>query len=495
MNKFEKNACIYCRVSTTKQAQEGESLEAQEKLCRGIAERKNARVVPENIIWAEPFSGSKESRPIFDQMMNFIKNSQIPIHYLIFRDIDRLTRGGASSYQNIKSQLAKYGVELVDGTGLIQSNVNSLEHTGFSYPWSIYSPSGLAETFKAESAHDERRTILTRLMGAQIELTRNGYQIANANDGFINKRVYVDGKKKTIQVPNPERAHYYIEMFQMRASGKFSDPEIVDKMNATGFKTRESNHWNKSHTEIIGKRGGKPLTIKQLQRVIQKPIYCGIMCKKWTNNKPVLAQFDGLVDIETFNKANKGKVFIIKEESGKVEMLFDYYPTKVIQKRSKDNPLFPYKETVLCPHCRKPFLGSVSAGKSKKGFPFYHCSRGHKHIGINKKTFEGNFEDVIRGLNFNKDTLQALKIALGDVYKDRGEQIAEFETKVENNIAKLKQRQTEAFEAFKKTSSIVIQKKLESEIEELESEIFKAKHQKPIDRINEYDIENFFSIR
>ena len=39
-----KNKClIYCRVSTAKQAQEGESLEIQEKICSDFANKINKR--------------------------------------------------------------------------------------------------------------------------------------------------------------------------------------------------------------------------------------------------------------------------------------------------------------------------------------------------------------------------------------------------------------------------------------------------------------------
>lgn len=488
----KKNCVIYCRVSGNKQAQEGDSLKEQEQICRAIAERRNFNIVPDNNVYIEPFTGSKLNRPFFDELMKFIKNYPGRIDYFLFKDIDRLTRGGAGDYQYIKKELSRYGVELVDSYGLIQPKINTLEHTGLGYDWSRYSTSEMAETIKAESAKDERRVILTRLIGTEIALTQQGFWTGNPNDGFVNKRVYVNGKKRTIMIPDPNRMHFYIKMFELRASGKYSDAEIVDKINAMGFKTRVQNIWDKTHTKIIGQRGGKFLSIKQLQRIIQKPIHCGIICKKWTHNKPIRAKFDGLVSIEKFNKANNGKVFIKENKDGELEILYDYSPEKVVLKRTKDNPLFPYKDLVLCPNCGKPFLGSVSAGKSKKGFPFYHCSRGHKYFGINKKKFEFNFENIIKDLNFNKYALKSLKLALKDVYKSRVEQIADFETRIESNIITLKQRQLEAFEAFKKTSSSVLQKKLEAEIEELELQILKAKNQKPIDRINEYDIENFF---
>ena len=463
----------------------------QERICRGIALIKESNVFR---LWAEPFSGSDMKRPELDVMLKFIKNPSVTIDYLIVRDIDRLTRGGAGDYQIIKAECEKYGVTLIDSYGLIQPQVNTLAHTGFEYKWSKFSPSGTAETIKAEEAKNEKTTILTRLIGTEILMTKEGWHIGRPDDGFKNEKIVIDGKRKPIEVPDPERAPYYIEMFRLRASGKYDDQEVVDKINAMGFKTREFNLWDKSHTKIIGKRGGIPLSIKQLQRVILKPIYCGYKCEKWTDYKPVKAKFDGLFSVELFNKANNGKVFIKENKSGNADILHNYSANgKVIKRRNKRNPLFPDKEFVLCPYCKKEMLASSPSGKSKKGFPAYHCARGHKHIGINKKTFEGNFENTIRGLNFDTGMLEALKIAIVDTYNTRKEQVAHCKEKVVDNVISIEQKQADIFEALKKTNSSLLRKKFEDEYEELEKEKIKAEEQEPQNGINQYDIKNFFN--
>ena len=491
--KFEKNAVVYCRVSANKQAEEGESLELQENISRGIAKIKEANILPDEKVFGEPFTGSKMSRPVFDEMMKFIKTSPKPVHYLIIRDIDRLTRGGAGDYQKIKSELEKLGVEIIDSYGLIQPAINSLSYTGFEYDWSKFSPSSMAETIKAEGAKDERRTILTRLIGAEIGLVQKGYQIGRSNDGFINKRVYVEGKKRTIQIPCPERQDFYKEMFKLRASGTINDNEIVDRLNAMGFTTRKQKLWNKKHTEVIGYRGQKPLAVKQLQRIIQKTIYCGIICKKWTHNKPIKAQFDGFIGIEEFNKANRGKVFIKTKEDGTFELLHNFSPNRSIRRRNRYNPLFPYKEDVLCPLCTipKPFLGSSTRGKSGEHFPAYHCARGHKYFGVSKKKFDDNFESFIKSLDFDTNKIKAIEAGLFSVYSSRKQELDEFTEKVASNIETLEEKQKENIEAFKKTESKILREKLEKDIEELENQILKSKEQKENNPLCETDIRSF----
>ena len=483
-NQNDKNAVLYCRVSTEKQAKDGESLETQEKINRGIAKAKDLNILPNGEVFKETFTGSKMERPIFDEMMRFIKVSSVQIDYLIVRDIDRLTRGGAGDYQKIKKELGKFGVELIDSYGFIQPAVNSLAHTGQEFDWSKRSPIQMAETFKAEMASDERSTILTRLIGAEILLTQKGFHVGRPDEGFVNIKTNVDGKKRPIQIACPERSKFVVRMFELRSGGMLVDKDIVEQLNAMGYRTRKSNKWNKEHTKIIGHTGDNLLTVKQFQKIIKKPVYCGFTCKKWTNFKLVKSQYDGLVSINTFNKANKGKVYIEDKGDENFELLHNYHPHQIIQKRSKYNPLFPYKEIVLCPTCNKPFLGSSPSGKSGKGFPTYHCARGHKYFGVKKKTFDDNFESVIKELNVDTRRLKAIEVALRSVYKSRKEEVEEFSDKVEDNIEILKKKQETNLDTLKMTNSNVVRRKLEKDVEKLEEQIIKAEEQKKDNKLS-----------
>ena len=102
----------------------------------------------------------------------------------------------------------------------------------------------------------------------------------------------------------------------------------------------------------------------------------------------IRTQYKGLVSVDVFNRANRGQLFIEEQKDGRILIHKDYNPHNL--KRMKDNPLFPFKEVILCPECKKPFLGSSSTGKSGQSFPAYHCARNHKHFRVPKKKFEDN---------------------------------------------------------------------------------------------------------
>ena len=230
--KPNNNCIVYCRVSTAKSAQEGESLDTQAMICRSFAAGRDFSIVPGGLVFRETFSGRADSRPVLAGVFDYIRRHPGEVQYFVFRVIDRFTRGGSYSYEKIKKELAELGVEMIDTYGVIQPPKNTLAHVGFEYDWSRTSPSEITEIVMATSAKAEVTNILTRMIGREIELTQQGYKVRSADDGYLNKKVYVEGKRKVIQVPDPDRAQFFIDMFKLRAAGCLTDPQIVDRINA-----------------------------------------------------------------------------------------------------------------------------------------------------------------------------------------------------------------------------------------------------------------------
>ena len=480
---------IHCRVSSAKQAQEGESLDVQESICRNIAADKGWNLA--HTPWKESFSGRKTHRPMFAEVLDFLDKHPGEVRYYVFRSIDRFTRGGSFTYESMKRDLATRGVELVDSYGIIQPTKNTLEDLGFEYEWSKSSPSEIAEVVVASSAKHEVTNILTRLIGQEIRLTQRGYKMRAPQDGYLNEKIYVDGKKRTIQVPDPERALFLIEMFNLRAAGQLTDKEIVARVNAMGYRSRVHNRWDRTHQAVIARTGGQPLILKRFQEIIKRPIYCGVVCEKWTNWKPVKAQYEGLVSIDTFNAANRGKVVIRSIEDGNLEILYDHHPLKTVHRKTRNNPLFPFKNVVLCPLCGKPFLGSSPQGKSGKRFPTYHCSRGHKYFGVKKAVLEGHLERFIRRLRFHPEILRSLATVLLNRYRERQGEILKAASQVGYTVADLEAQKAQVVQAFKFAASDAMRRGLEAEAEKLELQIEGARSERNSLEITESDIESF----
>jgi site-specific DNA recombinase len=481
-------AIVHCRVSSAKQAQEGESLDVQKNIVTNFANDRGWEVVK---VYSESFSGWKKGRLVFNDILAYLDANPGTIHFYIFRAIDRMTRGGTTSYDLMKRELSERGVQMVDTQGMIQESKNTLADLGVEYAWSRHSPSEITEAVVATTSKQEITTIQTRMIGQEIRLTRNGFKVRSAQDGFRNVKVHTEeGKKRTIMEPDPERAKYFVNMFEMRAAGQFTDKEIVEHVNTMGYRTRLHNRWNKNHSQLLGKSGGNQLTVKHLQEIIRRPVYAGFICEYWTKDQPVKAKWDGLVSLEVFNKANRGRVFI-ERDNNEYKILFDHYPDQIVLKRTRDNPLFPYKAVVVCEACRKPFMGSSSKSKSGKHIPYYHCARKHKYLSHTKASLETTLEGFVNDMRFRPDSLASIQAVLKDRFHERQSEIVQEATIIEESVSDLELQKRLAIEAFKAATSTFMRETFEKEAVEFDTRIKAATTLTAKIGIVEKDIDEF----
>ncbi len=484
------NCIIDCRISSTKQ-QSGGGLDDQNNVCVAFVGRQGWNTLR---TYSKVYSGRAEERKDFEEILTDIiafKREGIKVDKYVVKSIDRFTRDGAVTYDEMKNRLTALDVQLADAYGVIQPEQNTLQHLGFEYKWSKRSPTATAQLAEAQRAKDDVTDILTRMIGAEIASVKQGYKIRQAEDGFVNKRVIIDGQKRMIEIPDTERARFYIEMFNLRALGTDSDEEIANKINALGYRSRIRNRWDKKHTKIIATIGGNPLTVKELQKKIRRVIYAGIKCEKWTHNLPIKAQYDGLVSIDTFNRANRGKIFIDYQSEKDIRILYDYHPERNIGKRMKDNPLFPYKWAVLCTTCHKSFIGSATVGKSKKKFPAYYCARGHKRFSVRKKIFDDNVERFITNLKFDPDYLSSLEATFLNKYQEREKEILGEAIDINRTIADLQAEQLAKVNEITASTSAVVKRLLAEKVDTLEIQIKQAKEVRNQIEITEDDIKAF----
>ena len=441
---------IYCRVSTGKQAKEGESLERQEKGCKAYAKKKWLEVVR---VFSEPISWKADVRPVFNEVLTYLKENSWEVDYLIVRDIVRFTRGWSLSYENMKADISKYGVELLDTYYVIQPSKNTLDHLWFEYGWSKHSPSWMAETLQAEYWKAEIRELLTRVVWREIELTMEWYRTRPPNDWYRNKKIVCpEGKKKTIQVPDPERWHYIVSMFELRAQWEMTDQEIADKINSMGYRTKVTNKWNKDKSRVVWHAWWVKLTVKRLQGLIKNLAYCWIVCEKWTKHRPIKASYEWLVSTDIFNKANRWKIFV-KEKDWIVTLLYNQKTIPVVKRRNKNNPFYPFKSVVLCPKCKRPLLGSGSTWRSWQKFPAYHCNRSHKSFRVPKSEFEESIRNFIKSLRFKKEFMNTFKIVFLDTWHKKQKETLDMLSSINTTISELEDKQSKQVDALTQATS------------------------------------------
>jgi site-specific DNA recombinase len=471
-----KNAVAAIRVSTTKQGTEGDSPDAQKEQIERFAETKGI-TIKKFFVFME--SASKEQQPM-QEAVDYCVNAKNGIDLFIIKSIDRFTRGGSLSYDMLKSQLETSKVQLVDIYGVISAQqVNTLDHLGLEYKWSVYSPSKKSEILEAERSKDELRDIMSRMIGAEIRYTRNGYWMRQPPYGYYSEKVDTNHGKRTVLKPHQEEATFIRTMFELRAEGLLTDPEIVDKLNDIGYKTRVSYIRNQDDLiRVMAIKGGRPLTVKSMQRAIQNTIYAGINVEKWTNYKPVKCVFDGLVTTDLFNRANRGKRYIgFNQTDGEYE-IHRQAPKKYLVEKVMNNPDFPYKKFVLCPECRGTLLGSASRGKNGKYYPAYHCSNKGHYFRVPKDQMDERITQFISRVKVNQDQIDLLLDTVRGEFERRQSLTGDDEQVIEKRIQMLKGEAAAALSKIMLLSNATAITYLENEIEQIHQKITKLEKEK-----------------
>ncbi len=470
----QENAVAAIRISSLKQGLQGDSPEAQKEQIERFAQGHNIHI-KKFFIFME--SASKEEQPV-QEAIDYCKNPKNDIQLFIIKSIDRFTRGGSYLYDHLKMQLDKNHVRLIDIYGIIgYQDVNTLEHLDVSYKWSVYSPTKKAEILEAERAKDEMRDIMTRMIGAEIRYVRLGYRVRQAPFGYMNEKTETSHGKRVILKPHPDESKWIQKMFDLRVQGTLTDNEIVEEINRLGFKSRVQYVRNPNdRTKVIGNRGGKPLNVKQFWRYIYNPIYAGVNIEKWTQGQPIKGNFPGLVSIETFNLANKGKFTITEDGEGVKfwkKQLPDWMTKKLI-----NNPRFPYKRYIMCPHCNKSLFGSASRGKLGKHYPAYHCNKRGHYFRVPAKELEDTVEMFVKDLKVDKGYVEDLKKYVVDQWNKRTADAGKDENVIDAKIKELKTSAIAAAEKIKYLTSEIAIRYMEADLVKAEAEIQQLEQEK-----------------
>ena len=461
------NAVGAIRVSSLKQGINGDSPEDQQRQIEQYAKAHNVKI-SKFFVFLE--SASKAQQPM-QEVVDYCKNPKNKVQQFIIKSIDRFTRGGSEFYNTLKNQLDEADVSLVYIYGIIGSQkVNTLEHLGISYKWSVYSPTKKSEILEAERAKDEVRDIQTRMIGAQIRYARMGYWVRRPLYGFTNVHIETRDGKRCILKPDESEASFVIKIFELRARGTLDDMQIVDRINTLGFKTRKRYVRDKNdRTKIIKTIGGDQLTLKTMWGMLENPVYAGINPEKWTQDKPVKCQFDGLVSIDTWNSANRGKLVISEDESG-ISITKRKTPEHLVNKGAR-NADFPYKRIIMCPECRKPLYGSASRGRHGAYYPAYHCdSRGH-YFRKTKKEFDATIQNFVRNIEVAPEYIDALMSKIGEQLDKQLIELHKDSVTIDLRVANLKEQIHQSVDKIRCLSSSTAIKYMEEDIENMENEI------------------------
>ncbi|MFK7839325.1 MAG: recombinase family protein [Bdellovibrionales bacterium] len=237
-------AIILARIST-KEQQDGHSLEAQVNNLTQYAERNSFTIIRQFTLVE---SSTKRQRPEFDQMITFIKEHEQKIA-LIVDTVDRLQRSFRET--PILNDLMEDGIlelHFVKEGNILSNMANSAQ----KLMWNM-------GVMMAQSYTDQLSDNVKRSINFKI---RNGEWCGQAPLGYINS---IDSRSsKATITPDPASYEMIRGIFIDYASGTYSLAELARKYHHQGLRSKAGNE----------------IRTQQLHKLIQNPFYWGVMVIK-----------------------------------------------------------------------------------------------------------------------------------------------------------------------------------------------------------------------
>ncbi len=335
-------AVLYCRVSTTEQAQ-NLSLSTQEEACRHYCVRQGYDV--DRVFIDAGESAKTTDRPEFKRLLEHCRRGRGQLHAVVVYSLTRFSRNNADHHA-IATLLRGYGIALRSVTEPIDE-----------------SPTGrLMEGILASMAQFDNDVKSERVTAGMKAAIARGRWTWRAPLGYLNTGT----RGGPSLVADPTRAPAVREAFKLCAGGVVG-AALVQRVRELGLTTAER----------------QPVSRTRLYVMLRSPVYAGIIrVAKWGEEQR--GDFEPLVSAKTFGlvQARLTSPTPLPDSSSAAR-----------QMRTDRDEMFPLRRFVTCASCGRAVSGSLSRGRTGVQYPFYHCAKGCSRLP--KALLEQRFLDLL----------------------------------------------------------------------------------------------------
>lgn len=337
-----KKVAIYCRVSTTEQAEEGYSIKEQERLIREYCVKQGYEVYK---VFSDAGISGKDirHRPAIQELLKEAADKKFGM--VMSWKINRLSRKLEDAIK-IVNTLDKYGIS----------------YQSYSERFESDTPAGKMQfQMMALVGEFERNTIAQNVkMGMKAKARSGEWCGGTAPLGYywvpMEGMENLSRKKSRLEIDKAE-AEIVQLIFNMYASGK-GYKAITNHINKMGYKTKRDNAFS----------------VSQIKSILTNPVYIGKVRfdvrRDWNekrrhniNPEPIIA--DGIHEAVITRELWDRVQFLINQKSGKPSRIYDGE--------------YPLTGILRCPECGAGMVLSRVVGKradgSKRALTYYACSQ------------------------------------------------------------------------------------------------------------------------
>ena len=431
---MDMKAVIYARVSSREQ-QEGNSLEAQVKLCRQYAGKHDFEIVKEFKV-AE--SANYSDRKAFEEMIIFLKTNDVG--NIICEKVDRLLRG------DLKDRVA-----LDDLVNDLQKEIHFVKEN-FILNKESKSSQKLYYGIQAEFARFYLNNLSDEVRKAYEVMVEEGHYPHPPPTGYKIKL------ENHLAVIDPEKAPYIIKAFEMAAKGTESLDRIGETLYNEGFRSRN----------------GKRITLSELARILHNPFYYGDF--NWRGEVKV-GKHPPLISRVLFEK-----VQLALSPRGR---------NKGIVHR------FTYAGGLLtCGHCGNGITGETHKGHIYYHCTKPKGAKSCSGLFVREEVIEEQLREIIKAITLDKRVVDLIKRLLRESHEEEEEYHARSLNALQARYEVIKGRLDKLLDVYieggiNKSTYADKSKELELEKETINSEIVKHKN---ADKAYFEQIENFVEV-
>ena len=267
---------IYCRKSSEAEDRQVLSIESQVNELKQLAEKENLVI---GKVFKESKSAKAPGRPIFNEMMKYIKENK-KLSLLVWK-LDRLSRNPVDG-GNLIWLLDTEDIKEIRTFEKIYKNISDdkfIMNIDF----------GMSKKFVDDLSVNVKR-------GNKAKLENGGWP-GPAPLGYLNNKL-----DKTLIV-NKKNSKYIVRAFELYASGKYGFNQIVSILYDEGFRTK---------TGLMVRKA-------TIHRMLNNRLYCGIMAR---NDKYYQGNHKPLISQKLFDKVQS--VLLNKAHTKKQKLFFTY---------------------------------------------------------------------------------------------------------------------------------------------------------------------------
>ncbi len=269
---------LYCRKSTEDKGRQVLSLDSQVSEMNKLADSLGLEI--EKIYRESKSAKMPNNRPLFSEMVEYIKSNEKDSFGIICWKIDRLSRNpiDSATIQWLLQQGRIKVIQTADRQYLPSDNVLLFNVE-----------SSMANQYILDLSKNVKRGIIAKL-------EKGGFPNF-APVGYIN-----DKATKTIVV-DKDRVKYIRKAFELYASGNYSLKEITDTLYNEGFRSRGDNKIHKS----------------KIHYLLSNPIYCGIIEK---DGKKYIGNHQPIISKKLFDDAQKVSELASRPKTKKLYFMY-----------------------------------------------------------------------------------------------------------------------------------------------------------------------------